>query len=381
MTFSEVIGQQATAQRLIDMERDERLPHALLLCGERGCGKMAMAIALASSLLCRQRTTDGEPCGECPQCRMTKRLQHPDLHFSYPVIRPAGTAAEHRMTSDDYAREWIEMIKTEGPYFSIDTWLTYMKAANQQAVIGVGESERLLKRLSLKSSQGGYKVSIIWLPERMNDECANKLLKVIEEPPPQTVFIMVSEEPQLLLETVRSRTRRVDMRRIADDEIAHALTERRGIDEPTARRIARTAGGSWLAAIEMLAADDDNRLFFDMFKMLTRAAYRRDVAAMKSWSETAAAYGRERQKRMMGYFLRLVRENFMYNFHRPELCFMTDDEETFARNFAPFVNEANVIGLAELFDRVARDISQNANAKIQFFDMALNVTVMLRLKV
>lgn len=378
MTFSEVIGQQATSRRLIDMEHRGRLPHALLLCGERGCGKMAMALALASSLLCRQKSADGEACGNCSQCRMTQRLQHPDLHFSYPVIRPAGTTADHRMTSDDYAREWVEMITAEGPYFSIDTWLTYMKAANQQAVMGVGESERLLRRLSLKSSQGGRKVSIIWLPERMNDECANKLLKVIEEPPPQTVFIMVSEEPEQLLETVRSRTQRIDMRRVADDDIMRALTERRGIDEATARRIARTADGSWLAAIEMLTADADNRLFLDMFKMLTRAAYRRDVAAMKSWSETAAAYGRERQKRMMGYFLRLTRENFMHNFHRPELCFMTDDEEAFARNFAPYVNEANVIALAELFDRVARDIGQNANAKIQFFDMALNVTVLIR---
>lgn len=376
MKFSEVIGQSEICARLVKMAGDNHLPHAVLLCGPAGCGKMAVAMAFASYLLCRNKTTDGDACGECPQCRMLRKWHHPDLHFSYPVIRPAGTTAEHKMSSDDFSQEWNDMLMG-GTYFSIDTWLRFMKAANQQAVIGVGESEALMRKLSLKSSQGGYKVSIIWLPERMNAECANKLLKVIEEPPAQTVFILVSEEPGLLIETIRSRTQRIDMKCIASDDIERALMQRRGLDADNAHRIARASDGSWLRAVDMLAADNDNRLFLDMFKMLMRTAYKRDVKELKNWSETVASFGREKQKRMLGYFLRLTRENFMYNFRRPELCYMTGEEEQFAVNFARFINEANVLQLSELFDRAIRDIGQNANAKIQFFDMALNIIVLL----
>ena len=307
---------------------------------------------------------------------MLAKWSHPDLHFSYPVIRPAGTASEHKMTSDDFGKEWKTML-SEGPYFTIDKWLGAMNAANQQAQIGVGESDRIIRKLSLKSSQGGYKICIIWLPERMNGECANKLLKILEEPPQQTVFMMVCEEPEKLLETIRSRTQRIDIRRIAADDIAAALTQRRLVDGETAARIARVADGSWLKALEELDAGNENRTFLDMFIMLMRLSYKRDIKSLKKWGEAVSGYGREKQKRMLTYFLRLVRENFMYNFRNPELVYMTRDEEDFARNFARFINEANVMELSELFGNAIRDIGQNANSKIVFFDMALNTIVLL----
>ena len=252
-----------------------------------------------------------------------------------------------------------------------------MNAANQQAQIGVGESDLLMRRLSLKSSQGGYKVVIIWLPERMNAECANKMLKLLEEPPAETVFIMVCEEPGMLIETIRSRAQRIDVRRIDDASIERALIERRGIDADAARRLARAAGGSWLSALEELDADGEKRQFFDLFVSLMRLAYMRKIKELRQWSDTAAALGREKQRRMLAYFLRLVRENFMYNFHDPQLCYMTRDEENFARNFAPYINEANVIEMSELMNRAMRDIGQNANAKIVLFDMATHVIVSL----
>lgn len=376
MKFSEVIGQSEVHARLVQMLTENRLPHALLLCGPRGCGKMAVAMAFASYLLCRDSRGEDDSCGTCPQCIMTRKWQHPDLHFVYPVIRPAGTGSEHKMTSDDFSREWNDMLM-QGAYFSMDTWLGYMKAANQQAQIGVGESDSLMRKLSLKSSQGGYKVCVVWLPERMNGECANKLLKIIEEPPSQTVFIMVCEEPELLLETIRSRTQRIDMKSIPAGDIEAGLVKLRGLDADTACRIARAAGGSWLKALDTLSADNENRMFLDMFIMLMRLAYQRNVKDLRKWSDTVAGYGREKQKRMLEYFLGLIRENFMYNFRQPELCYMTPDEEKFAKNFARFINEANVIPLSDIITRTIRDIGQNANAKIQFFDLALNVIVLL----
>ena len=375
MKFSDVIGQDEVKQRLRQMVAEERVPHALMFCGPQGSGKMALALAFASYLLCGNRA-DGDSCGGCQQCLMAERLSHPDLHFSYPVIRPSGTGSEHKMSSEDFAAEWREML-LQGPYFTMDKWLAAMGAANQQALMGVGESDLLLKRLSLKSSQGGYKVVVMWLPERMNGECANKILKLLEEPPQQTVFIMVCEEPGRLLDTIRSRAQRIDIRRIDDGAIERALVERRGIDAEAARRLARAAGGSWLAALDELDADSEKRQFLDMFISLMRLAYMRKIKDLRKWSDTAAALGREKQRRMLAYFLRLVRENFMYNFHNPQLCYMTRDEENFARNFAPYINEANVLEMSALMNTAIRDIGQNANAKIVFFDMATNIIVSL----
>jgi DNA polymerase-3 subunit delta' len=188
---------------------------------------------------------------------------------------------------------------------------------------------------------------------------------------------MVSEEPDRLLETIRSRVQRIDVKRIADDDVHKALVEKRGLTEDMAQRITRMANGNWLKALQMLSADSENELFLDMFQSLMRLAYQRKVKDLKTWSERMAAMGRERQKRFLEYFLRLVRENFMYNFQQPDLCYMTQREEDFARNFARFINEANVLPITDLANVAIRDIGQNANANIVFFDFALQMIVLL----
>jgi DNA polymerase-3 subunit delta' len=350
-------------ERLVQMVREDRLPHALMLCGPTGVGKKALAVAFGCYLL-------GEDNA------MVKRLEHPDLHFTYPTIKLPSMGADHKPTSDDFAREWHELLM-QGPYFSIDQWLTAIGAENQQAIITAGESDNLVRKLSLKSSQGGYKVSIVWLPERMNIECANKLLKLIEEPPTQTVFIMVCEEPDKLLETIRSRVQRIDVKRIDTAAIEQALVERRGIDPQEAHRIARLANGSWLKALEELQVGSENEQFLDLFIMLMRLAYQRRVKDLRKWSETMAAFGREKQRRFLTFFLRMLRENFMYNFQQEELTYMTRQEEDFSRNFARFINEANILPMYDLANRANRDIGQNANAKIVFFDFALQMIVLL----
>jgi DNA polymerase-3 subunit delta' len=259
----------------------------------------------------------------------------------------------------------------------MDEWMQMMGGENQQAIITAGESDELVRKLSLKSSQGGYKISLIWLPERMNIACANKLLKLIEEPPQQTLFILVSEEPDKLLETIRSRVQRIDIKRIKEDDICQALVERRGIDETAARRISRLANGSWLKALEELQAGSENELFLDLFILLMRLAYQRKIKDLRKWSEQMASMGREKQKRWLTYFLRMTRENFMYNFQNTELNYMTQKEEDFARNFARFVNEKNILPISDLANLAIRDIGQNANAKIVFFDFALQMIVLL----
>jgi DNA polymerase-3 subunit delta' len=211
----------------------------------------------------------------------------------------------------------------------------------------------------------------------MNIECANKLLKLIEEPPQQTVFIMVCEEPDKLLETIRSRVQRIDIRKISNEDIERALVERRGINEDDAHRIARLANGSWLKAMDELQVGSENELFLDMYIMLMRLAYQRKIKDLRKWSEQMAAMGREKQKRWLNFFLRMTRENFMYNFQNEELCYMTQQEENFAKNFARFINENNILAINDLANLAIRDIGQNANGKIVFFDLALQMIVLL----
>ena len=373
MKFDEVIGQEDVKSRLLQLASTDRIPHSLLLCGPAGSGKMALAMAFASYLL---GDTDADTPFNANARAMLRRWEHPDLHFSYPVIRPVGTSADHKMTSDDFAKEWHEMLE-KGAYFDMDTWLSHMNAANQQAQIFACESDSLAKKLSLKSSQGGYKVCIIWLPERMNGECANKLLKLLEEPPAQTLFIMVCEEPEKLIETVRSRTQRINVRRIGDEVIAQALVNKLAIDADTAQRTAKVAGGSWWKALSLLNTDSENTEFFKAFVLLMRLAYMRNIKDLKAWSERVSGFGREKQKRMLAYFHRMLRENLMFNFKQPALCHLTKDEEEFAQKFAPFINEANIVELYELYERANRDIGQNANPKIVFFDLALQMIVLL----
>jgi len=362
MAFEQMIGQQEAQERLMQMVNEGRLPHAIMLCGPQGSGKMALAMGLAKVLL-------GDNA-------MMQKWEHPDLHFTYPTIKLPSMSAEHKPVSDDFAKEWHELIMA-GPYFTMTEWLELMGGENQQAIITAGESDALIRKLSLKSSQGGYKVSVIWLPERMNAECANKILKLLEEPPQQTVFIMVCQEPERLLETIRSRVQRIDIKKISDEDIEQTLVSKRGLAQEMAHRTARMANGSWLKALEMLSADSENELFLDMFQSLMRLAYQRKVKDLKTWSERMGGMGREKQKRFLEYFLRLIRENFMYNFQQEELCYMTQREEDFARNFARFINEANILPISDLANRAIRDIGQNANAKIVFFDMALQMIVLL----
>lgn len=373
MTFDDVIGQEAAKAQLRQLLDERRMPHALLFTGQSGVGKLALAIATACELL-QTKTETHTPAPNT--AAMLEKLSHPDLIFSYPTIKPASFSANRPPVSDDFAREWHEMLM-QGPYFTLGQWVTAIGAENQQAIITAAESDELLRKLSLKSSQGGYKVVVMWLPERMNIACANKILKLLEEPPQQTVFLMACEQPNELLPTILSRTQRIAVKRIDDEAVRKALIERRAVDEEVARRVARVAGGSWLKALESVNAGNEEQQFFDMFTMLMRKAYMRDVKDLKKWVEVVAGYGREKERRMLAYFQRMVRENFVYNFHREELCYMSLEEENFAKNFARFIHEGNVVEIDELLGLCYRDIGQNANAKVVFYDMALKMIVLL----
>ena len=366
----------------MEMVQENRVPHALMFCGPQGCGKLAMALAFASYLLGERESAPEELTEEQKRTQaMLRKWEHPDLHFTFPTIKTSDMGGDHNPVSLDFIKEWKEMLLSQGPYVLISDWMQRMGKSdadfNKQAIITVEETDNISRELSMMSSQGGYKISLIWLPERMNIQAANKILKLLEEPPRQTLFLLVSENPELLLETIRSRTQRLDFKKIDNDSLEQALIERRALAQEMAHRIARIANGNWNAALEELDSGNENRQHLDMFIMLMRLAYMRNIHDLKKWSDVVATFGREKQKRMLDYFMHMLRESFMHNFRNPELSYMTQEEENFARNFARFINEANIIDISNLFEETKRFIAQNANPKIVFFDLALKIIVLL----
>lgn len=372
------IAQHDIVAHLQKQWAEGRVPHALLLAGPEGSGKMALALDFARLLLCQnpQKGEMAEPCGTCHGCAMTRTLAHPDLHFAYPIIRPKSMSASGRLVCDVWLKEWRDML-LQSPYFDLAAWEDRMGIENQQPLIYSEESDELLRKVSLVSSQGGYKVVIIWLPELMHTTCSNKILKLLEEPPQQTLFILCSNEPQRLLPTILSRTQRIEVKGLSEQDIAAALVQQRGLAPEDAAHTAHLAAGNYTRALRQLSVNDDEREYFDMFVLLMRKCYLRDIKEMHAWSERVAAWGRERQKSFLDYAQRLVRENFIYNFRQPELNYLSREEANFSTNFARFINERNVIPISDELAAAQRDIEQNVNARMVFFDFALKMIVLL----
>ena len=377
MFFRDVIGQQEVIGQLIKDAQAGTVPHALLFCGPEGTGKLQTAIAFSRYLLCRDKGTGTESCGTCPSCVKMDKLVHPDLHFVFPVINKSKTAGRSTI-SDDEIGTWREFV-LENRYFGFEDWMNAIDAENKQARIFVTESESITSKLSLKSVEGGYKIVIIWHAEKMKAECANSLLKLLEEPPAGTVFILVSDTPEQMLETIVSRTQRIEFKRIPIAEIEVSLTgPGYGLDSGNARKIAHFSGGSWLKAVKALRINAESEEFLDYFMQLMRFTYARKLKELKSWSDNMAAGGREWQKRFLEYCQRMIRENFICNFHEPELNYMTEREEQFSIRFAPYVNEKNIIGLTNVISDAQRDIEQNVNSKMIFFDLSLKIIMLMK---
>ena len=325
MYFKDIIGQEEVKERLRQSTRTGIVPHAQLFTEQGGAGAFPLALAYARYLNCTNRT-ETDACGRCPSCLKYDELAHPDLHFVFPIVAKKEKKKE---VCDDYLSEWRGFLK-EHPYFNMDEWLDYIEAGNSQAIIYSKESDEIIHKLSLKIYEAEYRILMVWLPEKLHPTCANKLLKIIEEPPMKTVILMVSETPDLILGTIQSRAQRIHIRPIETDAIMNAMVSRFGLSPDDAKHVAHLSSG------------------------------------------------RERQKNFLSYCQHLIRENFMYRFQSPELNYMNLDEASFSVKFSPFVNERNVIDLMEELAKAERHITQNVNAKMVFFDLSLRITVLIK---
>lgn len=374
MKFSQIPSHDNVKRQLRDMVADRRIPHALLLHGPAGTGKFMLARTFSQYLHCQARTPEGEPCGVCPSCVQHESFNHVDSLYVFPVVKTDKLKAP---VSDDYMTEFKEFVQAS-PFMDFDRWTGYFEKKNAQPVIYVSESEALEQRLAVTTTVSPYKTVIIWLPEKMNEQTANKLLKLIEEPFADTVFILVSDNASAILPTIYSRCRPIEMKRLSDEAIAEYLTSHLAIDPQDALSMAHIAAGDINAALRAMDATSVSRMFFDYFVRLMRLAYQRDVKGLKEWSAEIAALGREQEVKFYDYARRLIRENFVYNFNVPSLLYLNRTEADFSKKFARFITENNAERIIAEMDRAATDIAGNANGKIVNFDFAIKMIILIK---
>ena len=377
MFFKDVIGQDELKVQLIETVRRGIVPHARLFCGEEGVGTFQLALAYARYLNCTDRN-ETDSCGTCPSCLKFNELAHPDLHFVFPMV---SNKSEKKEVCDDYLPEWREFLKdriAQRTYFNIDTWIAYMGAENKQAIIYSAESDRIIHKMNLRIYEATYRILFVWAPDRMNDACANKLLKIIEEPPANTAILMITNRPDMVLGTIVSRSQPVQVRPIKPDIVTMALTDIWGIGDDDARQIAHLSGGNYFKATEFLTVDNDNTFFLEQFKTIMRNGWSRNVAAMKTFAEEMASQGRETQKNFLSFCQRQIRENFINCLNEPSLNYMSKEEADFSKKFHPYVNERNVIDMMEELSLAERHIAQNVNSKMVFFDLSMRIIVLVK---
>jgi DNA polymerase-3 subunit delta' len=385
--FQSIIGQHDLKARLIHSVQSGQMAHAQIFCGSEGVGAYSLALAYAQYIHCTDRG-ESDSCGVCPSCRKYKKLIHPDLHFVFPIYKVAKTKKE---VCDDYLPEWREF-NLQSSYFSLAQWMSFIGSENAQGMIYSKESHEILRKLMLKTYEAEYKIMIVWQPEKMNEECANKLLKIIEEPPAKTLFLLVAEQTERILPTILSRAQRINVRPIESGVMLELLTSNFGLTQQDAESVAHIASGSYLKAVETIQLSDDQERFFDYFTRYMRLAYtvanmkRADNPALKfealrdlkGVADEIAGIGREKQKQFLGYCQHFLRENFVRNLNVTSISYLNSTEEGFANKFSPFIHSNNVFGFLENFEEAEKQIEQNVNAKMIFFDMALKAIMLLK---
>ena len=373
MRFRDIPGHEDVKERLRAMADERRVPHALLLEGPVGSAKFMLIRALAQYIHCENHTPDGDSCGKCPSCLQHQTFNHIDTIYSFPVIKKAGKST----ISNDCFGDFKNFI-TDSPYMDIEKWIAMLGNINSQPVIYVEEGAELIRRLNFTARQSLFKIVLLWLPERLKEETANKLLKLIEEPHPDTIFLMSSDNSRAILPTIYSRVQRIAVSRYSDDEIKHFLTASYPVSETDAETLARLSSGNVIEALSLVDISRMRQQFLDYFIELMRKAYQRKIGLLRQWSNDMAALGREQIIKFLDYASRLIRENFILNLHVDRLNYLTEDERKFSVNFARFINERNVLKMFEVLNKAREDIAGNANPKIVLFDLAVKTILLIK---
>lgn len=372
MRFADILGHEEAIRALRDMKDAGRIPHALLLCGAPGIGKMRLARAFISYINC-ENPQNGDSCGVCASCRRIANGNDPDVHYVFPFAKNASKKLE---SCSDFRQQWLRMLN-EHSYMPPEKWMQLMGAGNSQAIIPASESAAISTVASMSAYAAKYKIFVLWLPEKMHNAMGNKLLKLLEEPFEDTLFICVSNDPGQIMPTIFSRLQRIELKAPPASGIEGALLAA-GVCADLAKTYSRLAAGSMQRALDLADSDGETAEFTGMFRNVMRTAYARQVGTLRDMADQFAALGREKNLRFLDYFAHLTRENFIANLKMPLLQAMTPEEEEFSRRFAPFVNVRNVEEIIRQTEAARQDISRNANAKLVWFDFMLRLLILLR---
>jgi DNA polymerase-3 subunit delta' len=362
--FSSVIGQEELKHHLLREVQDGKISHAQLFLGKPGYGPLPMALAFVQYLFCENKG-ETDSCGECPSCRKVTELQHPDLHFSFPNVLAIARK------SDAFIADWRAQVQ-ENPYFDIHDWTRRIDNSERRPIIGVDESLEIIRKLNLKSFEGGYKVMIIWMAEEMNADAANKLLKVLEEPTPKTLFILVAESQDKLLTTILSRTQIVRVTMLPTDTVQRAL-EQKGVTRSTAASVAARSDGDYLEALNLLGDSEESDLNRELFIQLMRVCFKKDVTAMLNWTDAINTQTREGQKLFVRYALHMVRQSILKNYTEEMLTRTSPEEAEFLKNFSRFITNNNVMDFMQTFNDAHYHLERNAHAKLLFTQLCFQV--------
>lgn len=367
MLFRDVVGQEGAKGRLRRSVAEGRVPHALLIAGAEGTGTLPLALAFAQYMACAHRTGE-DACGECPTCRKMQGLMHPDLHFCLPLISGQETADAAAVQAGMMERLREQM--AGGAYFTEMDWYAQQGDSRKQGSISAQASLRILESLWYKSFELPYKFMVVWLPERMHPTAANRLLKIVEEPPEGTVFLFASTHAEQVLPTIRSRVQQILLPPIEPESIAQCLMSQRGLSHADAIRVALAAEGSYTEALS-LVEEGVNTPYLALLEGLYRRAMSRSYEGMLDWVEEVVQLGREQQKAMLRYFARMLREMYVLNLQQSHLCHLLQSERAFAERMAPFVDGRNVAWLLDEYTQGLLHVSRNGNASIVFTDFAM----------
>ena len=377
MQFKDVIGQEEIKRKLILSVQENRVPHAQLFLGPEGNGKLPLALAYGQYILCPHRTAT-DSYGVCPSCQKISKLTHPDLHFVVPSTTTKSVKSNPE--SDLFMSEWREYVAQKEGYVDASSWYEFLEVENKQGYISVRDAATLLRKLSFKAYEGEYKIAIIWMAEKMRVDTANKLLKLLEEPPEKTLFILIAEDQEELLATIRSRTSLVKVPRIEQDAVKTALIQRLDCTEQQASDAAIVAEGNWIKAIELVKDAEDQKYYFRTFQQWMRLCFKAAVNELIDFSNNIKSIGRERQKRLLDYGLNIIRNSLFFNYNLAQLVMLPEEEKKFNSSFAPFVHKANMAQIAVLLEEASRQIERNGYAPLVFLDTSFKMTKLLRMK-
>ncbi|MCC8089549.1 MAG: DNA polymerase III subunit delta' [Rikenellaceae bacterium] len=383
MQFRDILGHEKLKEKLIRTVKTGRISHALLFTGAEGVGTLPLAIAYATYINC-ENPSDTDSCGVCRSCRLMAEISHPDVHYVYPVnksksARNVLSSSADKPVSDNFLHVWKEIIDSSEPkgYFGEQEWYRYIDIDNKQGAIGRQEAAEIIKKLSFKPFVSPYKVIIMWLPERMNEQAANALLKILEEPWQKTLFMFVSETPSKLLKTILSRTQEIHVPALSTDIVAEYLTDRHDVADHAAEEFARISAGRISEALRLIDEQEEENENFEMFARLMRFSFNDKHLELLEWAESASGMGREAQKNMLINSIRLLREAYMLSIGMDNVSYLYGKELDFCRKFAPYVHSGNIEALTGEFESAVKHIMQNGNPKIVFTHFVLTVSKLI----